>query len=196
MAPVGIGSLSRGRIQAQVVAGSTGQPIALGGGIGAGEAETEPPETNRGISLSGRRRAAVPPGGTRRVNPGCGRAENGLIAWTAEFAGPLQVAVVTAMVIAGLIAHKHGYEHTVPGGAIIGGISSAQGAIVILLSVGALVGTSTACARFVVSKQDTTLCMCFLTVFSVMRRRCLRGQRFGLHASLRLSIDRESVGED
>ena len=55
--------------------------------------------------------------------------------------GPLQVAIFTAMVIAGLIAHKNGYSYVALGDAVIGGISSAMGAIFILLAVGALIGT-------------------------------------------------------
>src|SRR5262249_37298302 len=55
--------------------------------------------------------------------------------------GPLQVALFTAATIAGLIAHKNGYSYVVLGNAVIGGISSAMGAIFILLGVGALIGT-------------------------------------------------------
>ena len=45
------------------------------------------------------------------------------------------------MTIAGVIAHKNGHSYTALGNAIIGGISSAMGAIFILLAVGALIGT-------------------------------------------------------
>src|SRR6188472_1188256 len=45
------------------------------------------------------------------------------------------------MMIAGLIAHKNGLSYVVLGDAIIGGVSSALGAIFILLAVGALIGT-------------------------------------------------------
>ena len=45
------------------------------------------------------------------------------------------------MTIAGLIAHKNGYSYVALGNAVIGGISSAMGAIFILLAVGALIGT-------------------------------------------------------
>jgi len=55
--------------------------------------------------------------------------------------GPLQIAIFTAMVVAGLIAHKNGLNYVVLGDAIIGGVSSALGAIFILLAVGALIGT-------------------------------------------------------
>src|SRR4051794_33788434 len=55
--------------------------------------------------------------------------------------GPLQIAIFTAMAIAGLIAHKNGYAYTELSTAVIGGISSAMGAIFILLAVGALIGT-------------------------------------------------------
>ena len=55
--------------------------------------------------------------------------------------GPLQVAIFTAMAIAGVIAHKNGHSYPALWNAIIGGISSAMGAIFILLAVGALIGT-------------------------------------------------------
>ena len=55
--------------------------------------------------------------------------------------GPLQVAIFTAMAVAGLIAHKNGYSYPAIGEAVIGGISTAMGAIFILLAVGALIGT-------------------------------------------------------
>jgi len=55
--------------------------------------------------------------------------------------GPLQVALFTAATIAGLVAHKNGYSYVALGNAVIGGISSAMGAIFILLGVGALIGT-------------------------------------------------------
>ena len=55
--------------------------------------------------------------------------------------GALQVGLFTAMSIAGLIAHKNGHSYPALGNAVIGGISSAMGAIFILLAVGALIGT-------------------------------------------------------
>lgn len=55
--------------------------------------------------------------------------------------GPLQVSIFTAFVIAGLVAHKNGYPYERLGEAAIGGISTAMGAIFILLAVGALIGT-------------------------------------------------------
>ena len=55
--------------------------------------------------------------------------------------GALQVGLFTAMTIAGVIAHKNGHSYTALWNAIIGGISSAMGAIFILLAVGALIGT-------------------------------------------------------
>src|SRR5215204_7118419 len=55
--------------------------------------------------------------------------------------GPLQVALFTAATIAAVIAHKNGYSYITLGNAVIGGISSALGAIFILLAVGALIGT-------------------------------------------------------
>ena len=54
--------------------------------------------------------------------------------------GPLQVALFTAMTVAALIAHKNGYSYPAIGDAVIGGISTALGAIFILLAVGALIG--------------------------------------------------------
>jgi Na+:H+ antiporter, NhaC family len=56
-------------------------------------------------------------------------------------AGPLQVAIFTAMAVAGLVAHKNGYSYPSIGDAVIGGISTAMGAVFILLAVGALIGT-------------------------------------------------------
>jgi NhaC family Na+:H+ antiporter len=55
--------------------------------------------------------------------------------------GPLQVGLFTAMSVAALIAHKNGHSYPAIGNAVIGGISSAMGAIFILLAVGALIGT-------------------------------------------------------
>ena len=55
--------------------------------------------------------------------------------------GALQVGLFTAMSIAGLIAHKNGHSYPALTNAVIGGISSAMGAIFILLAVGALIGT-------------------------------------------------------
>src|SRR5688500_10497420 len=55
--------------------------------------------------------------------------------------GPLQVSIFAAAIVAGLIAQKNGYRYTELGDAAIGGISTAMGAIFILLSVGALIGT-------------------------------------------------------
>jgi NhaC family Na+:H+ antiporter len=55
--------------------------------------------------------------------------------------GPLQVALLTSAVFAGLIALKNGYTAATLRDAAIGGVSSAMGAIFILLAVGALIGT-------------------------------------------------------
>jgi Na+:H+ antiporter, NhaC family len=55
--------------------------------------------------------------------------------------GPLQVALLLATAFAGLIALKNGYSITRIREAAIGGVSSAMGAIFILLAVGALIGT-------------------------------------------------------
>ena len=55
--------------------------------------------------------------------------------------GPLQVALMTSGVFAGLVAMKNGYDADRLRDAAIGGVSSAMGAIFILLAVGALIGT-------------------------------------------------------
>ena len=55
--------------------------------------------------------------------------------------GPLQVALFASAVFAGLIAMKNGHTSARLRNAMIGGVSSAMGAIFILLAVGALIGT-------------------------------------------------------
>jgi NhaC family Na+:H+ antiporter len=55
--------------------------------------------------------------------------------------GPLQVALLAAATFAGLVALKNGYTAARLQEAAIGGVSSAMGAIFILLAVGALIGT-------------------------------------------------------
>src|SRR4051794_9629830 len=55
--------------------------------------------------------------------------------------GPLQVALLVSAAFAGLVAYKNGYTFAVLQEAVIGGVSSAMGAIFILLAVGALIGT-------------------------------------------------------
>jgi NhaC family Na+:H+ antiporter len=55
--------------------------------------------------------------------------------------GPLQVALMLSAAFAALIAFKNGYSSAVVAEAAIGGVSTAVGAIFILLSVGALIGT-------------------------------------------------------
>lgn len=55
--------------------------------------------------------------------------------------GPLQVALFASAVVAGLVALKNGHTQAAISGAAIGGVSSAMGAIYILLAVGALIGT-------------------------------------------------------
>ena len=54
--------------------------------------------------------------------------------------GPLQVALLTSAVFAGLVAFKNGYSVSAVRDAAIGGVTSALGAIFILLAVGALIG--------------------------------------------------------
>ena len=55
--------------------------------------------------------------------------------------GPLQVALFLSATFAALIAYKNGYTAAAIEEAAIGGVSSAMGAIFILLAVGALIGT-------------------------------------------------------
>ena len=55
--------------------------------------------------------------------------------------GPLQVALLTSAMVAGLVAFKNGYSAARLRDAAIGGVTSAMGAIFILLAVGALIGT-------------------------------------------------------
>ena len=56
-------------------------------------------------------------------------------------AGPIQVALMFSMMVAGLIGLKNGHKWEDMGKAAVEGISQAMGAIFILLAVGALVGT-------------------------------------------------------
>src|SRR3954453_9315064 len=55
--------------------------------------------------------------------------------------GPLQVALFASALIAGLVALENGHTEAEVRDAAIGGVSSAMGAIYILLGVGALIGT-------------------------------------------------------
>ena len=55
--------------------------------------------------------------------------------------GPLQVALMLSAAFASLIALKNGYTSAAIADAAVGGVSTAVGAIFILLSVGALIGT-------------------------------------------------------
>lgn len=54
--------------------------------------------------------------------------------------GPLQVALLTSAVFAGLVAFKNGHTVAAVRDAAIGGVTSALGAVFILLAVGALIG--------------------------------------------------------
>ncbi|HEX6474554.1 MAG TPA: Na+/H+ antiporter NhaC family protein, partial [Candidatus Limnocylindria bacterium] len=54
--------------------------------------------------------------------------------------GPLQVALFSAALVAGAVAWKNGYTAVQVRDAAIGGVSSALGAVYILLGVGALIG--------------------------------------------------------
>jgi NhaC family Na+:H+ antiporter len=60
---------------------------------------------------------------------------------TASADGPLQVALFLSAAFASLVAFKNGHTVAAVQEAAIGGISSAMGAIFILLAVGALIGT-------------------------------------------------------
>jgi Na+:H+ antiporter, NhaC family len=55
--------------------------------------------------------------------------------------GPLQVALLLSAAFASLIAFKNGYTVAAIAEAAVGGVSTAMGAIFILLAVGALIGT-------------------------------------------------------
>ncbi|MFL5726120.1 MAG: Na+/H+ antiporter NhaC family protein [Chloroflexota bacterium] len=55
--------------------------------------------------------------------------------------GPLQVALLTATMVASLVAFKNGHGTARIRDAAFGGVSSALGAVFILLAVGALIGT-------------------------------------------------------
>ena len=55
--------------------------------------------------------------------------------------GPLQVALLTSAVVAGLVAFKNGFSAARIREAAIGGVSSGMSALFILLAVGALIGT-------------------------------------------------------
>ena len=55
--------------------------------------------------------------------------------------GPLQVALLLSAAFASLIAFKNGYSVASVADAAVGGVTSAVGAVFILLAVGALIGT-------------------------------------------------------
>ena len=55
--------------------------------------------------------------------------------------GPLQVALLVSAAFASLMAFKNGYTVAGVADAAVGGVTSAVGAIFILLAVGALIGT-------------------------------------------------------
>ena len=55
--------------------------------------------------------------------------------------GPLQVALLTSAVVAGLVAFKNGFTVARIREAAVGGVSSGMSAVFILLAVGALIGT-------------------------------------------------------
>ena len=55
--------------------------------------------------------------------------------------GPLQVALLLAAAFASLMAFKNGHTVAAVADAAVGGVTSAIGAVFILLAVGALIGT-------------------------------------------------------
>jgi NhaC family Na+:H+ antiporter len=55
--------------------------------------------------------------------------------------GPLQVALLLSAAVAAVVARKNGHDYFVISEAVIGGVSTAMGAIFILLAVGSLIGT-------------------------------------------------------
>jgi Na+:H+ antiporter, NhaC family len=55
--------------------------------------------------------------------------------------GPLQVALLLSAAFASLVAFKNGYSAAAVADAAVGGVSSAMGAVFILLAVGSLIGT-------------------------------------------------------
>ena len=55
--------------------------------------------------------------------------------------GPLQVALMLSAGFASLVALKNGFTSAAPADAAVGGVTTAVGAIFILLAVGALIGT-------------------------------------------------------
>jgi hypothetical protein len=60
---------------------------------------------------------------------------------TAATDGPLQVALLLAAAVAALVARKNGHDYVRISEYIVGGVSTAMGALFILLAVGALIGT-------------------------------------------------------
>ena len=60
---------------------------------------------------------------------------------TAATDGPLQVALFLSAAVAALVARKCGLDYPVIYDAVVSGVSTAMGAIFILLAVGALIGT-------------------------------------------------------
>ena len=59
----------------------------------------------------------------------------------AGISGPIQVALIMSMLVAALVGLKNGHRWEDMGKAAVDGISTAMGAIFILLAVGALIGT-------------------------------------------------------
>ena len=60
---------------------------------------------------------------------------------TAATDGPLQVALLLSAAVAALVARKNGHDYVLISDAVVGGVSTAMGAIFILLAVGSLIGT-------------------------------------------------------
>lgn len=55
--------------------------------------------------------------------------------------GAFQIALILSAIVAGLVAHKNGHSYESIGKAGVDGVSTAMGAIFILLAVGSLIGT-------------------------------------------------------
>jgi NhaC family Na+:H+ antiporter len=109
---------------------ANGEPIAVGDALPS-EAGTDAPVREPSLAMSV---AAV---GVLVVMI----STTVLIFGTDATGGPLQVALITSAVVAGLLALRLGHRVAAISDAVVGGVSSAMAAIFILLAVGALIGT-------------------------------------------------------
>ena len=71
--------------------------------------------------------------------------------------GPLQVALLLSAAFASLMAFKNGYTVAGVADAAVGGVTSAVGAIFILLAVGALIGTWNMAGTIPTTAQTTAV---------------------------------------